>query len=136
VKIVLDTNVLASGLLSPFGPPAEILRMIAVGDLLVCHDARILAEYRAVLARRRFRFDGRLVATLVDHVEAAGVSVASRPTQLSLSDEGARPFAEVAVAGAAQFLVTGNVKHLPARRYGTARVITPRELLRRLSSNK
>ncbi len=136
MKIVLDTNVLVSGLLSPFGPPEEILRMIAVGDAQVCHDARILAEYRAVLARRRFRFDPRLVATIVEHFEVAGAPVVSRPTRLRLPDDGDRPFAEAAIAGAAQFLVTGNVKHFPARVYGTAHVVTPREFLRRLDLGK
>ncbi len=110
--------------------------MISVGDLQVCYDARILAEYRAVLARRRFRFDPRLVATLMDHIEAAGMPVAARPTQLRLPDDGDRPFAEAAIAGAAQFLVTGNVKHFPARTYGTARVITPSDLVRRPGLNQ
>ena len=31
MKIVLDTNVLVSGLLSPFGPPAEIVRLVTIG---------------------------------------------------------------------------------------------------------
>ena len=41
MKIVLDTNVLAAGLLSPFGPCAEIVRMVSSGDLTLCLDARI-----------------------------------------------------------------------------------------------
>ena len=33
MKAVVDTNVLFAGLLSPFGPPGEIVRMIASGTL-------------------------------------------------------------------------------------------------------
>ena len=31
MRIVLDTNVLVSGLLSPFGPPGEIVRLVTMG---------------------------------------------------------------------------------------------------------
>ena len=31
MKIVLDTNVLVAGLLSPFGPPAQVLQLLLSG---------------------------------------------------------------------------------------------------------
>jgi len=65
MKIVLDTNVLVSALLSPFGPPARVLDLILVGDLIPVFDDRILAEYRQVLARERFGFDPGDVADLL-----------------------------------------------------------------------
>ena len=33
MRIVLDTNVLVSALLSPFGPPGDILRLITAGTI-------------------------------------------------------------------------------------------------------
>ncbi len=57
MKVVLDTNVVVSGLLSPFGPPGEIIRMTAGGLLELCYDARILSEYQSVLLREKFPFD-------------------------------------------------------------------------------
>lgn len=42
--IVLDTNVLVSGLLRPHGKPATILRLVATGLLCVAYDERIHAE--------------------------------------------------------------------------------------------
>ena len=38
MKIVLDTNVLVSGLLQPFGPSGQIVRLVAAGDLVLGHD--------------------------------------------------------------------------------------------------
>jgi len=35
MKIVLDTNVLVSGLLTPFGPSGEIVRMVFSDELTV-----------------------------------------------------------------------------------------------------
>lgn len=57
MKVALDTNVVVSGLLSPFGAPGEIVRMVASGALELCYDARILCEYRNVLLRPKFSFD-------------------------------------------------------------------------------
>lgn len=56
MRIVLDTNVLLSGLLSPSGPPGNIVRLITTGTVRVCYDARILVDYRQVLLRPAFPF--------------------------------------------------------------------------------
>ena len=57
MKIVLDTNVLVSGLLTPFGSSGEIVRMVFSGELLLYIDARILTEYKDVLHRPKFKFN-------------------------------------------------------------------------------
>lgn len=51
MRIVLDTNVLVAGLLSPFGPCGEIVRMVSSGEPALCFDARILSEVNDVLKR-------------------------------------------------------------------------------------
>jgi predicted nucleic acid-binding protein len=45
MDIVIDTNVLVAGLLSPFGACGEIVRMVSAGKLTLSFDARILSEY-------------------------------------------------------------------------------------------
>jgi uncharacterized protein len=55
MKIVLDTSALVSGLLTPFGPGGEIIRMIFSGRLTLCIDARILSEYRQILYSPKFK---------------------------------------------------------------------------------
>ena len=56
MKIVLDTNVVVSGLLCPFGPSGEVVRIAVSGELQLCYDARILSEYEEVLLRPEFSF--------------------------------------------------------------------------------
>ncbi len=51
MRWVVDSNVLVSALLSPHGPPAQVLRLVLQRDLRLLHDARVLAEYDEVLAR-------------------------------------------------------------------------------------
>ena len=42
VRIVLDTNVLVAGLLSPFGPCGEIVRMVSSGEFLAFYKKQRL----------------------------------------------------------------------------------------------
>jgi len=129
VKVVVDTNVLVAGLLSPFGPPGEILRMVASGTLRLCFDARILTEYEEVLARPKFRFNTEQTRALMDHIQAEGFSVASNPLPVRLPDQSDEPFLESAVASKADCLITGNTRHFPpARRQGMT-ILSPREFL-------
>ena len=129
MRVVLDTNVLVAGLLSPFGPPGEIVRMASSGELTLCLDARILTEYDEVLRRPRFGFDAGEVAVLLDFVERRGHLVASAPLRDSLPDPDDEPFLEVALAGAAEYLVSGNLVHFPLPlRHGIA-VVSPSEFL-------
>ena len=111
--IVLDTNVIVSGLLSPFGPCGEIMRMVSSSELTLAFDARILTEYQEVLVRPKFRFEKDKVEAILAHIEHQGITVASSPLQLSLSDSDDEPFLEVAIAVKVVCIVTGNHVHFP-----------------------
>ena len=129
MKVVVDTNVLVAGLLSPFGPPGEIVRMIASGILQVCFDARILTEYEDVLARQKFQFDREHTQIMLEQIGAEGLIVAAEPLPSRLPDPDDEPFLEVAIAGHAHCLVTGNIKHFPPARRQGAIVLSPGEFL-------
>lgn len=129
MKVVLDTNVLVAGLLSPFGPPGEILRMVASGTLSLCFDARILTEYEEVLARPKFRFNPEQTRTLMEHIQAEGLSVAGNPLPVRLPDPTDEPFLESAVAGKVDCLITGNTRHFPSRQRQGMTILSPREFL-------
>lgn len=129
MKVVLDTNVLVSGLLSPFGPPGEIIRMAAANNLQLCFDARIIIEYRGVLNGPKLKLDRDYVATLIDQIETYGELVAPEPLENRIPDKGDEPFLEVAIASQAEYLVTGNIKHYPFNHRSRARVVTPSEFL-------
>ena len=129
MKIVLDTNVLVSGFLSPHGPPAATLRSVLADRLTVCFDERILSEYREVPGRPGFGFDERRVDDVLEVVEANGERVLAEPLGLALPDPGDAMFVEVAVAAGAECLVTGNEGHFPASRLPDVSVLAPRAFL-------
>lgn len=129
MRIVLDTNVVVAGLLSPFGPPGEIVRMVSSGELTLCLDARVMSEYGEVLARPRFAFDEDAVAALLDFIEYRGHTVASSPLPERLPDPDDEPFLEVALACGAECLVTGNLVHFPEPLRQQVAVLSPSEFL-------
>ena len=113
MKIVLDTNVLVAGLLTPFNAPGEIVRMTSAGILQLCYDARILSEYTGVLHRPKFNLNADYVEALLDQIKAGGHPVVGVPLHKPLLDTSDEPFLEIAIAGNAACLVSGNLKHYP-----------------------
>jgi putative PIN family toxin of toxin-antitoxin system len=129
MKIVLDTNVLVSGLLSPFGPCGEILRMVSSGELTLALDARILAEYQEVLTRPKFNFDHEKNTALLDQIEHLGTIIAASPLVQPLPDPDDESFLEVAIAARVACLVTGNRVHFPPESCQGVTVLSPSEFL-------
>lgn len=126
MKIVLDTNVLVSGILSPNGPPAAVLRALLTERVTLCFDERIVSEYRDVLRRTRFPFDRELVEELLGFLEAAGSPTLAPPLAVTLPDPWDQMFVEVAVSSHADFLVTGNPRHFPETARAGIEVVSPR----------
>ena len=129
MKVVLDTNVMVSGLLSPFGTPGEIIRMVAFGALELCYDARILSEYGSVLLRQKFFFDRTRIEDLLEQVKACGYVTTGKPLAKRLPDPDDEPFLEVALGGEARYLITGNLKRYPVKRRQGREVVSPREFI-------
>jgi len=110
---VLDTNILVSALWTPNGKAAYIVNQAIAGRLKLCHDYRILAEYREVLSRPKFRFYDWQINFLLERLEKDGISVMPDALpQVPFTDESDRVFYEVAKFCRAP-LVTGNLKHYP-----------------------
>lgn len=133
--IVLDTNVLVSGILRPLGNPGTILRQAAAGLLRLAYDPRILAEYREVLSRPIFGLPPDAVETLLGQLEVEGVSIVAAPLPVVLPDASDSPFLEVAAAGHVEALVTGNIKHFHEGER-IVRILSPAEFLLGLGGHR
>ena len=129
MRLVVDTNVLVSGLLTPFGAPGVIVSLIAGGRLVLCYDARILAEYRDVLRRPAFPFEEETITSFLAQIQMQGEMVVAVPLSIGLRDEDDEPFLEVAAAARVEFLVTGNLRHFPEGGWNGTRIVSPREFL-------
>lgn len=132
MRIVLDTNVLVSGTISPFGPSARILELILTGGISLVFDDRILTEYRRVLSRKRFGLNADDVADLLHYLETTGEHITVPSVSVILPDPDDRPFLEVALAARVDALVTGNIRHYPSGHCQGVVVLSPAAFLERL----
>ena len=124
-KIVLDTNIVISALLSPYGNPAKILALVSVSDdIQLFYSADILSEYKRVLSYPRLNIaeEKRLRAVLL--IEAFGTPIEPRTSTILLPDESDRIFYDTAHESGA-ILVTGNTKHYPIEGF----IKTPSEFI-------
>ena len=136
MKVVIDTNVLVSGLLSPSGAPGEIVRMFVSGNIEIVYDARIVDEYEEVLKRPKFGIEHAYVDDIIYFVEQFGYPSAGVPLRHRLPDRDDEMFLEAALASWADFLITGNMAHYPpALRQGVS-VVTPGEFVSKYRRRK
>ena len=127
MKVVIDTNVIVSGLLSPFGHSAEVLRLLSAGRIVICFDTRILLEYQTVLMRPRFGFSEHHIRILMQDIECIGITADAVPLKTSLPDPDDDKFLEVASAAEAECIITGNRRHFPKKVCGKMKIFTPAE---------
>lgn len=135
MRVVIDTNVLVSGVINPHGSPGRIMDAVLAERIAVLHDDRIMNEYRAVLLRPAFGFHHGDVDALLDFIELAGENTIAERLAVVLPDPTDLPFLEVATTGHADALITGKVKHYkPRRGRHNVNICTPADSLDRLAS--
>ena len=131
--IVLDTNVIVSGVLKTYSKAATILRLVADGAIQLAYDLRILSEYREVLTRSEFGFSREDIEMFLLQIEEEGLLVSAKPIRYRLSDPDDEPFLEVALAAGAVGMVTGNKRHFPRRDFEGIKILSPSEFLEAFS---
>ena len=129
MRVVVDTNVIVSGLINPNNAPGRIVMMGVSEDLAFCYDGRIVTEYRDVLERPKFKFKVSNIVDFIHQIENGGHVVAALPLKKSLPDLGDEPFLVVAIAGNAECLITGNLKHYPVSARQGMRIVSPSQFL-------
>ena len=127
MRVVLDTNVLVSGLLNPNGNPAVIIDLLLNDKLQLLYDSRILQEYTEVLHRKKFGFDQEYIEPIISFFEDFGEIIASIRSDETFEDDDDRMFYEVAQSGRAEYLITGNASHFPKRSW----IVSPADFVGR-----
>lgn len=129
IRIVLDTNVLVSALISPFGNEAQALVAVHKGRITPCLSPNILAEYAEVLARPKFGFAPNEIDGLIGMLTSKGLMFEPAPAAGASPDSGDDDFIACALEARAELIVTGNKRHFPAEACGRAKVVSARELV-------
>ena len=127
IRVVLDTNVIVSGLLAADSLPATILDLALQGKIHAALSPSILAELDRVLRRPRFAFEPRKIGSFLALFKSRSKLRSPKKTlNICKRDSSYNRFLECAEAAKAEFLVTGNKPHFPPRHMKTL-VVTPRE---------
>ena len=134
LRVVLDTNVVVSGLLSPKGAPAAILDS-ATSERFRCFVSEsVIEEYSEVLARDYLHIDPNRAARFIRALRAVAVLVRPQGKVVVTRDPDDDKVVECAVEAGADFIITGNTRDFPAKFRGV-RVVTPRDFLVILGSS-
>ncbi len=132
-RVVIDTNVLVSGLLSKRGAPARIVDM-TLGDTVVpVISPAVLTEYDDVLSRPELALRAEDVAAVLNYLRLPGAHVVHvDPSEIDhvCADPDDDTFTAAASEGKAAFLITGNPRHFPRSPWRGIRILTPRHFLR------
>lgn len=126
MNIVLDTNVLVSGVINADGLPARLLNMVVNGKLTINADSRILSEYNRVLRSPKFSFPEMYILPLLNYISSESKPVLPDPYPFTLKDPSNRPFVEVSLYKDIP-LITGNRKHF--ENVKNLRLYSPKEFL-------
>jgi len=136
-RIVVDTSVLTSALMSAHGPNREILRRCLLGRYQPLLGNALFSEYLDVATRdttlARCPVPKEDVIDLLEAFCAVSEWIAIfylwRP---NLSDEGDNHVLELATAGNARWIVTNNVKDFrnAQLRFPDIAIVTPEQILK------
>jgi len=122
-RVVFDTNILVSALLSKWGNPAKIYRMFLTGALELVYSPQMLEEYQDVLYRPNLRIPPTDAAIIIATIQQYGTEIWVLPPSVGIiPDEDDRIFYDAAKSSGA-YLITGNTKHFPCEPF----ILTPTE---------
>lgn len=129
-RVVIDTNVIISGL-NFGGKPREILDLFRGGILEVCLSPFILQEVSGVL-RTHFEWDEDMIKEVVDAIEEKSLLIKPKIKLTVIKEkEDDNRILECAVEGKAQFIISGDKRHiLPLKNFRGIRIVNPDEFLK------
>ena len=129
IRVVLDTNVVVSAVLTRGGAEAHALDLAAARKIQLYVSVAILTEYEEVLRRSKFnRVSPKAIDTALELIRRVALVVNPKGTLAVSSDESDNRFLECAEVAAADYLVTGNKRHFPEQ-WKKSMIIGARELV-------
>lgn len=135
MRIVADTNVLLSGVVSPTRAPGQVIEALGRGQCTLVITARLWAEFERALGYRRIH------EFIARHGGEASVTVAiarlqtlvqfvpseSPAERWLLEDDDDNWVIQCAITGRADYIVTGDSDLLGLKSIGSIQVVTPRQ---------
>lgn len=129
LPLVLDTNVIVSGLLFT-GTPRKILNAALLGQLKLITSAALLDELERVL-KNKFSNTGIEVTQMLEIVmKAAVISIPTEIIEIIKDDPSDNRVLECAASGKAEVIISGDKHLLKLKKFRDIPILTPREFLK------
>ena len=134
MRIVLDTNILISAFVSNKGASAQILARCQAGELELLISPDSIAELRRVLTypglRKRFRYSDEQIEAFVAFLEQEAFLLTPTASVRAVPDDADDDkFVALALAGQAQYLVSGDEHLLRVGQYQGVTILKPAAFL-------
>lgn len=136
MKVVIDTNVLISGLFSSQSPPVKVLNLWLVNKLDVYVSPEIIEEYMSVLLRPKFSRIGsakeryEMISALID-LENSYMVYPDFNLHVVREDPDDDIFLECALQGRVEAIISGDEHLLEIGFFKGIHILSPFEFLRR-----
>ena len=136
MRVVFDTNVVTSASFWR-GAPFDCLTVWAGGGCEVVVSPALLAEYNETIEELRLEYPRRPFVPWADALaESAGLVFPTDRATGATPDPADEMVLECALAGEADFLVSGDKKHLlPLGQFRDIAIVSPAEFLRRMKGS-
>ena len=128
IKIVLDTNVIVSGLNFPKSNPAKILTLIASGEIINFTSQYIIAETKRILTNS-FSWTREKVEEAEIWIETFSKSLNPKIRLAVIKDDSDNRILECAVEGKADYIVSGDHHLTDLNTYQEVKIIKPLDFL-------
>ncbi|HRQ40866.1 MAG TPA: putative toxin-antitoxin system toxin component, PIN family [Chloroflexota bacterium] len=136
MRAVVDTNVIVRALIMPQGTVGPVLLRLRQGDYTLLYSDSLLEELADVLNRPRIRDKYRLtnndIQTVLSLILLRGQAVTPDQTITICRDPKDNKFLEVAVAGRADVIVTGDDDLLVLHLFAGIPIVSPSTFLQML----
>ena len=128
IKIVLDTNVIVSGLNFPKSNPAKNLTLVASGEIINFTSQYIIAETKRILTNS-FSWTREKVEEAEIWIETFSKSLNPKIRLAVIKDDSDNRILECAVEGKADYIVSGDHHLTDLNTYQEVKIIKPLDFL-------
>ena len=135
MRIVLDTSIFVSALITGEGSPGQVLAAIRRERITLVTSTFQIEELRSVLARDRLKryIRPEEADDLLYHLESVGTVISELPEVNLSPDPKDNPILATAIAGEAELIVSGDKGDMLALEYVAGiPIVTAREAIDRL----
>lgn len=139
MRLVLDTNVVASGLLWVGAPPAKLIEAAQAGEVELFTSKMLLAELARILARKKFARAVATSALSIDELVLGYAELTTIVTPAEISPTSTDPDDDhvlaCALAASADLIVSGDPGLLNLKQFLKTQIVTPREASKRVANS-